>query len=96
MSIAQLAAALQRCGLHVGADSGVLHLAMALGVPTVALFREYAGTAEWLPRGHPHKHLLAPCPCANVKDPPCAKEAKALCLARITPEQVVALLRAAD
>jgi ADP-heptose:LPS heptosyltransferase len=92
MSIAELAAALQRSRLHVGADSGVLHLAMALGVPTVALFRDYAGTAEWLPRGQPHKHLLAPCPCANSKHPPCAKEAKALCLARITPEQVVALL----
>jgi len=30
-SIAELAAALQRCRLHAGADSGVLHLAMALG-----------------------------------------------------------------
>jgi ADP-heptose:LPS heptosyltransferase len=92
MSIAELAAALQRCRLHVGADSGVLHLAMALGVPTVALFRDYAGTAEWLPRGQPHQHLLAPCPCANSKTQPCAKEARALCLARITPEQVMALL----
>ena len=92
MAIAELAAALQRCRLHMGADSGVLHLALALGVPTVALFRAYAGTAEWLPRGKLHKHLLAPCPCANSKNPPCAKEAKALCLARITPEQVMALL----
>ena len=92
MTIAELAAALQRCRVHLGADSGVLHLAMALGVPTLALFRDYAGTAEWLPRGQPHKHLLAPCPCANVKVPPCAGEGKALCLARITPEQVLALL----
>jgi len=90
--IADLAAALHRCRLHVGADSGVLHLAVALGVPTLALFRDYAGTAEWLPRGQPHQHLLAPCPCANSKHPPCAKEAKALCLSRITPEQAIALL----
>jgi ADP-heptose:LPS heptosyltransferase len=92
ISIGELAAALQRCRLHMGADSGVLHLALALGVPIVALFRDYAGTAEWLPRGQTHKHLLAPCACANVKDPPCAREGKALCLARITPEQVIALL----
>ncbi len=92
MTIAELAAALQRCRLHVGADSGVLHLAMALGVSTVALFRDYAGTLEWLPRGQSHKHLVVPCPCANVKDPPCAATGKARCLAAITPEQVIALL----
>ena len=96
MTIAELAAALQRSRLHIGADSGVLHLAMALGVPTMALFRDYAGTAEWLPRGEPHRHLLAPCPCANLKNPPCAVEDKALCLARITPEQVMALLGRTD
>jgi ADP-heptose:LPS heptosyltransferase len=92
MTIAELAAALQRSRLHLGADSGVLHLALALGVPTLALFRDYAGRQEWLPRGEAHKHLLAPCPCANLRNPPCAMEDKALCLARITPEQVMALL----
>ena len=92
LTIAQLAAALRRCHWHVGADSGALHLAMALGVPTLAIFRDYAGTAEWLPRGPAHKHLLAPCPCANSKHPPCAAQHKALCLAQITPAQVLALL----
>ncbi len=93
LTIAQLAAALRRSRLHIGADSGVLHLAMALGVPTVALFRDYAGTAEWLPRGEGHRHLLAPCPCANQKDPRCARSNKALCLDRISPDQVLPLLR---
>ena len=65
MTIAELAAALQRSRLHVGADSGVLHLALALGVPTLALFRDYAGTREWLPRGEPRtgicwRHVPAP------------------------------------
>jgi len=92
MTIAELAAVLQRSRLHVGADSGVLHLALALGVPTLALFRDYAGTVEWLPRGPAHKHLLALCPCANLRNPPCAATDRALCLARITPEQVMALL----
>src|SRR2546430_2581063 len=41
LSIAELAAVLHRCRLHVGADSGVLHLAVAVGVPTVSLFRKY-------------------------------------------------------
>ncbi len=93
LTIAQLAAALLRCRWHVGADSGALHLAAALGMSTLALFREYSGTAEWLPRGPEHRHLLAPCPCADTKHAPCAAQNKALCLARITPEQVLSLLR---
>jgi ADP-heptose:LPS heptosyltransferase len=92
LPIADLAAVLQRCRLHVGADSGVLHLAMALGVPTLALFRQYSGAQEWLPRGPMHRHLLAPCPCANQKQPPCAAQGEARCLAQITPEQVQALV----
>jgi lipopolysaccharide heptosyltransferase III len=89
MPIAELAAVLQRCRLHVGADSGVLHLATALGLPAVAIFRDYAGTKEWLPQGEAHSHLLAPCPCANSRNPPCALKGEALCLAQITPEQVL-------
>lgn len=91
LAITELAAVLQRCRLHVGGDSGVLHLAMGLGVPTVALFRDYAGT-KWLPRGAAHRHLMAPCPCGDVKDPPCVGKSEALCLAQITPHQVMALM----
>ena len=37
-TVTQLAAVLARCDLLVGADSGVLHVASAVGTPTVALF----------------------------------------------------------
>lgn len=59
LSIARLAALLQRCQLHIGADSGVLHLAFALGVPTLGIFRQYADVAGWLPAGREHRHLIA-------------------------------------
>ncbi len=36
--LALLAAALERCALVIGADSGVLHLATAVGTPTVHLY----------------------------------------------------------
>jgi ADP-heptose:LPS heptosyltransferase len=88
VAIADLAAVLQRCRLHIGADSGVLHLAAALGIPTVAIFRDYGGTAEWLPRGPRHRHLVAPCPCAEQREPPCLAIGEAQCLAAIKPEQV--------
>jgi len=57
-SIGQLSAALERCRLHIGADSGVLHLAMALGTPTLGVFRQYDGLNEWLPRGEQHRALV--------------------------------------
>ena len=88
MTIAQLAALLDRGDVHVGADSGVLHLAMALGVATVALFRDYAGTVEWLPRGPRHRQVTVACACADVKQPPCAAAGEARCLAEISAVRV--------
>ena len=88
MTIAQLAALLERCEVHVGADSGVLHLAMALGVATVALFREYAGTGEWLPRGPRQRQVTVACACADVRPPPCAAGGEARCLAEISAVRV--------
>jgi ADP-heptose:LPS heptosyltransferase len=92
LRIAELAAVLRQCRVHVGADSGVLHLAMALGIPTVALFRQYSGTEEWLPQGASHRHLIVPCECIDAKRPPCLAGAKAQCLARIQPVEVAGVL----
>jgi heptosyltransferase-3 len=92
ITIAQLAAALSGCTVHVGADSGVLHLAMALGTKTLAIFREYAGATDWLPPGAEHRHLSNSCPCANVREPPCAASNEARCLAEISPARVAEAL----
>ena len=86
--LAQLAALLGRCALHVGADSGVLHLALAVGRPTVAIFRDYAGKAEWLPQGVGHRHLTAPCPCALRREPHPDCAVTAACLRQISPAVV--------
>jgi heptosyltransferase III len=45
-----LAASLSRCGLYVGNDSGVTHLAAACGCPTIALF-DATRPRVWAPRG---------------------------------------------
>lgn len=50
LSLAQLAALISRCDLYLGNDSGVTHLAAALGVSTVALFGP-TDPVEWAPRG---------------------------------------------
>jgi ADP-heptose:LPS heptosyltransferase len=85
-----VAAVLERCRLQIGADSGVLHLAVALGVPTLTVFREYAGLKEWMPRGEEHRYFLAGCRCINENRSDCLAAGRASCLAGITAEQVAA------
>lgn len=91
LTIAQLAGVLTRCRLHIGPDSGVIHLAMALGVPTISLFRQRGGYRAWLPAGETHRHFLAPCGCESDRGSPCAKLGQAQCLAGIVPETVAGL-----
>jgi ADP-heptose:LPS heptosyltransferase len=93
LTVAQLAGLLERCARHVGGDSGVLHLASALGVPTVSIFREYAGLMEWLPRGTQHHHLTAPCACTEQVRESCRRRQTAECLEGLSPDSVAALLR---
>lgn len=84
MSLGQLAAVLRRCRVHFGPDSGVMHLAAALGVPTVSLFREQGSYREWLPVGPDHAILRGPCACADLRTAACAATGQAQCLAGIS------------
>ena len=53
LSVADAAAAIQRCALYVGNDSGLMHLAAAAGVPTVGLCGATLDRAdEMAPAGH--------------------------------------------
>jgi len=88
LSIAQLAGVLKRCRLHIGPDSGVLHLALALGVPTISFFRAHGGYRAWLPRGAAHRVISVPCTCVDHYKAPCERLGRAECLARIEPAQV--------
>jgi ADP-heptose:LPS heptosyltransferase len=89
-SIARLAAVLRRSRLQIGADSGVLHLAMALGVPTLTVFRDDAGLKEWMPVGDQHRHYVATCRCLKDNRTDCLTAGKSSCLASISAGQVVA------
>jgi ADP-heptose:LPS heptosyltransferase len=83
LSIPALAAVLQRCRCHVGADSGVLHLAVAVGLPTVSLFRDYHDASSWTPAGPAHRVFRVPCVCVNQRTQPCAPAQRAECLGRL-------------
>ncbi|MGO9410060.1 MAG: glycosyltransferase family 9 protein [Spirochaetia bacterium] len=59
VSLSDLAGALTECRLFVGNDSGVAHLAAAVGCPTVALFGA-SDAAVWAPRGRAVRLVQAP------------------------------------
>lgn len=66
--IGALAALLRRCSVVIAGDTGPLHLAAALGRPTVALY----GPSDPLragPTGAGHQVLKLPCPCGWVPGP---------------------------
>ena len=69
-TVPELAALLARCDLFIGADSGVMHLAAAAGVPLVALFgpSNHLAWGPWTPGGVSRVvRLDLPCsPCSYV------------------------------
>ena len=86
-TVGLLAALLESAELHVGLDSGVLHLAVGLGKPTVSLFRESAGRPGWAPLGEKHHVLIRDCPCHQTGRNTC-EGSRALCLSKISPTDV--------
>ncbi|MBL8146492.1 MAG: glycosyltransferase family 9 protein [Anaerolineae bacterium] len=84
-SVGTLAALLERAALALGPDSGPLHLAAAVGTPTVALFGP-ADPDEFRPWGPLARHLVLttdigcrPCrildwPGDSVENHPCVRE----------------------
>jgi lipopolysaccharide heptosyltransferase II len=89
-SLAETAAVIQRSSLLVCGDSGVLHIAVGLGTPTVSLFGPGRGK-KWAPRGDRHVVInkkLSCSPCTTFgTTPPCP--VNACCMQDITGEDVV-------
>jgi ADP-heptose:LPS heptosyltransferase len=93
-SLGQLAALFERCALVLGGDSGPLHLAAAVGSPTVRLYGP-TDPAVFGPRGDPGRQRVLqaglPCqPCGNIVAPPCGAQSTPACLRVIGVEQVTA------
>jgi lipopolysaccharide heptosyltransferase II len=94
-SLVQAAAVVADCDMYVSADSGVLHLAYALGTPTVHLFGPGV-LSKWGPPGHRFRSIAAQVPCSPCTTygytPPCCQGM--VCMLKITPEDVFAAVQA--
>ncbi|MBT1071749.1 glycosyltransferase family 9 protein [Pelotalea chapellei] len=99
-SLSVTAGILQRCSLLLSGDSGVLHIGVGLGVPTVSLFGP-GRMHKWAPRGAGHIVIdkgLACSPCTTYgTTPACPEEAR--CMKEIGVDEVfdaVSMLLAAS
>jgi ADP-heptose:LPS heptosyltransferase len=88
LSIYAAAAVLRRCDLYIGNDTGTMHLAGAVGTPSVAIFsaRDFPGL--WDPIGNQNVILRKEVACAGCMLEVCT-EKKNLCLREITVDEVV-------
>ncbi|KAB0664868.1 glycosyltransferase family 9 protein [Oryzomonas japonica] len=88
-SLSETAAVIQKSVLLVSGDSGVLHIAVGLGVPTVSLFGP-GRAKKWAPRGEHHlviDKVLTCSPCTTFgTTPPCPIAAR--CMRDITVDEV--------
>jgi ADP-heptose:LPS heptosyltransferase len=88
-SLAGTAAIIKRSRLLVSGDSGVLHIAVGLGVPTVSLFGP-GRALKWAPRGENHIVInkgLTCSPCTTYgTTPPCPINAR--CMKEISVDEV--------
>ena len=95
-NLGQLAAILERCRLALGVDSGPMHLAVAMGTPTVHLFGP-VDARLFGPWDDPQRHLVLTsgreCIPCNRLDYTAAELDAHPCVREITVEPVLAAVR---
>jgi lipopolysaccharide heptosyltransferase II len=88
-SIGTLAAVLKACTLFIGVDSAGMHIAGAVGTPTLSIFGPSA-PASWAPRGPLHVVVHRNLPCVPCRQKGCEGKEWSRCLEELTVAEVMA------
>ena len=87
MPLQRLTAVLKKVDLVLGGDTGVVHLAAAVGTPTVSYYRASDGARSG-PRGEHHVVIQAPLSCTCCFKTSCDRDQE--CRESITPQMLMA------
>ena len=82
------AAVLARARLFMGHDSGPMHLAAAVGTPSVAVFSARNRPRAWFPWGSQHEVIYHRTDCWGCELEPCIEQKKK-CITSILPAEVL-------
>ena len=87
LSIPQLAELIRGAKIYVGNDSGPMHLAAAVGTPTIAAWGS-SDSRRWRPWGIDHRVVQNPFECNPCPGYRCLVAETPLCIESVTVEQV--------
>ncbi len=71
-------AALTRCEMYLGNDTGTMHMAASVGVRCVAIFAALDWPGRWFPFGSGHRVFREPVECEGCATPDCFNHHKCL------------------
>ncbi len=91
-SIGELPAILEACSLFIGVDTAALHIAAAVGTPTVGLFGPSSWT-NWAPRGRNHLVVKKDLPCQPCSRKGCEGSEKSRCLDELTVQEIHTMMK---
>jgi len=90
-TILQLAALLKRCRLFIGNDTGIMHVAAAVGTPVIAFFG-LTNPLLWGPRGSGHTVFYKGIDCSVCFPDGCIRGDKS-CMRMITVKEALSAVR---
>ena len=88
LSVRESAALMTGARFYLGNDTGVMHLAAAVGVPCVAVFSARDWPGKWEPYGPAHKVLRFDVPCSGCRLEVCDRGL--ICLTNLSVQEVYA------
>jgi heptosyltransferase-3 len=86
-SLGELAALLMACSLLIGGDSAGIHIAAAVGTPTISLFGP-SSPVSWAPRGKQHEVIHKNWACVPCREKGCQNSERSRCLEELTFDEV--------
>jgi len=90
-SLGELPAVLKKCSLLIGIDSAAVHIAAAVGIPTITIFGP-SSPVNWAPRGKQHRIIQKDLPCVPCRQKGCNNSEVSRCLNELEPEEVIPLV----
>jgi predicted lipopolysaccharide heptosyltransferase III len=92
-SLGELAAILKKCSLLIGIDSAPMHIAAAVGTPTVTIFGP-SSPLNWAPQGKHHSVISKDLPCVPCRQKGCNNSEVSRCLDELSAEEVIPVIDA--